>query len=99
MVFESIEKGLGNIEKYPTNKDVEKHIFVSGVRANQLVIVKEVFQAKCLKKIFHNDIFNMAIEYFISSLDKMSEEEAIELLEELYKETRLWIKGVIDYDN
>lgn len=89
MVFESIENGLENIKKYPANENVEKHIFVSGVRANQLVIVKEVFQAKSLKKIFHNDIFNMAIEYFISSLDKMSEEDALELLKELYKETRI----------
>lgn len=89
MVFESIENGLENIKKYPANGYVEKHIFVSSARANQLVIVKEVFQAKSLKKIFHNDIFNMAIEYFISSLDKMSEEDALELLKELYKETRI----------
>lgn len=89
MVFDSIENGIGAIKKYPTDKTVEKHIFISGIRANQLVIVKEIFQAKCLKKLFYNDLFNMAIEYFISSLDKMTDEEAMELLKELYKETRL----------
>ena len=85
MVFDDKKANL-NITEYPNGMD--RHIYLKRELSEAVATIKAVYENE-VRTISYNVICKIAINLMINQLDGLTDDEAIELLSNQYKEVVL----------